>query len=260
MKPNRLKAMLLAGEPAYGPVCTQGSVDSVEIAAHAGFDFVFVDGQHGGFNRESIREAARAVQTTQTTPLARVSASCDAGQIEYLLDSGYPALTFPMVNTARQAQRLVDAAYYPPLGHRSIGNCRATLYFGDDYYDKFNAELLLMVIIESIQAVQNIDEIMSIDGISGCQIGTSDLSASLGLPRTKLGGTDSKELDDAIARVCDATVAAGKIPGIYVNTPQQAQARVAQGFRYIVITYEFGIIADAWRNTIAQLPEHPRGG
>ena len=75
MKPNRMKADLKAGRTIHGTICTQGMADSAEIAARAGFDFVLIDWQHGGFNRETVREAARAVQTTDATPMARTSAS-----------------------------------------------------------------------------------------------------------------------------------------------------------------------------------------
>ncbi len=253
MKPNRMKSDLRAGRTIHGTICTQGTADSAELAARAGFDFVLMDWQHGGFNRESVREAARAVQTTDATPMARTSATSDPGQIEYLLDSGYPALTFPMVNTVEHARRLVDAAYYPPRGHRSIGNCRATLAFGDDYYVHANDELLLVPYLENVEAVENAAAIMATDGIDGCIIGTSDLTASLGLPLTKLGGTDNPDLDRAIERIYDATVNAGKIPGIYVNTPEQAKRRADQGFHCIVVGYEFGLLTAAMRGLVGKL-------
>ena len=253
MYPNRLKAKAQAGQSAYGTICTQGSVDSVEIAAHAGFDFVFVDGQHGTFTADAMRAAAAAIQTTTASPVVRVSASHDAGQIEYLLDSGYTTLVCPMVNTAQCAQALVDAAYYSPLGHRSTGSCRAAVHFGGDYYARINDELLLLVQIEHVDGVKNVDQIMATQGVGGCLVGPGDLSVSLGMSVAELGGDESAELDRALRTICDATRDVGKIPGIFASSPRQAHRRVEQGYRLVAVGYEFGVLGHAWRETAAQL-------
>jgi len=234
--------MLDAGEPAYGPTCTLGTPETVEIACHAGFDWVFIDGQHGAFSKDAIRESIRAAQTTDVTPIVRPSASNSPGEIEWILDQGATGIVCPMVNTAEQARQIVQASYYAPKGLRSVGAGRCVTHFGSDYHQRANNELLVFVMIEHIEAVENIDQIVAIEGISGVKIGQGDLTLSLGGKVQDLAHGNVPGLQDAIDRVLESTLAAGKIAGTFCSTAAEALRRAEQGCTFISIDYEFNMI------------------
>ena len=141
---NKLLSKLNREEVVIGTVCTLGSVESVEIACYAGFDFVVVDWEHGAFNSDRVRESLRAIQATGVAPVVRppVASEC---YIEQLLDMGYLSMLVPMVNTPQRARDIATAACYPPLGMRSLSGTRAAMCYGNQYRNDFNAALLMMV-------------------------------------------------------------------------------------------------------------------
>lgn len=253
MKSNRLKSMLDAGTPAYGPTCTLGTPETVEIACQAGFDWVFIDGQHGAFSRGAIRESIRAAQTTDVTPIVRPSASNGPGEIEWILDQGAEGIVCPMVNTAAEAKQIVRSSYYAPKGCRSVGAGRCVTHFGSDYRQRANDALLVVVMIEHVEAVENIDQIVAVEGISGVKIGISDLTSSLGYSFEDIAQGNVPGLEDAVQRVAQATLAAGKIPGIFCLNAEDALRRVEQGFRLVSIDYEFDMIRRAMRDIVRQV-------
>jgi 4-hydroxy-2-oxoheptanedioate aldolase len=211
-----------------GTFSTLGSVEAVELACHAGFDAIIVDGQHGAFELGNLREALRAIQATGTFPIARLPVHA-LHQVEALLDAGYPALLAPMVNSPAEAQALVTASYYPPLGCRSQSSCRASLR-EENYRRQFNDDFTLLVMIEHIDAVAQVEEIAAIPGVSGCFLGLTDLASSM-------AGVDDKEsaLAAAVARVRAACQAAGKLLGIAVPTLAAAVDYADQGFHLLIV-------------------------
>lgn len=253
MQPNRLKSKLLRGEPCLGAACVLGSVESVEIVCHSGYDFVLVDWEHGSFSRDQVRESVRAIQTTETTAIGRPY-SQGLGQIKWLLDMGYSGLLVPMVTDAAEARAVVEAAYYPPLGQRSQGASRANLFHGSDYREKNNDELLLMVIVEDVTGVDNCEQIAQVEGVSGIFIGATDLASSMGITLTTGGGPAKYE--QAVSRVHAACKHAGKIPGVATNAAQLARRRIEQGFTFLTLSTDFRILSKAMlemRNHVLEL-------
>ncbi|MBH06782.1 MAG: hypothetical protein CMJ20_10725 [Phycisphaeraceae bacterium] len=230
-----LRGMLGRGKPpVIGTVNVLGSIEAIELACHAGFDFVLVDWQHGSFDRNLMREAVRAIDAAGCIAMARPPAAVgvDLGSIEWLLDMGYRALLMPMVNTADEARAIVEAAYYAPCGKRSVASCRANIHYGKEYRQTINNELVVLAMIETVQAVQNAEQIAAIKGITGCFIGGGDLGVDMaGID----GEFDSKEFEQAIERVRQVTVAAGKVPAIAMNDPGGVRRRIEQGFE--LLTY-----------------------
>ncbi len=230
---------MLEAKPALlGTFCTFGSIDAVELAAHAGFDFVLMDGQHGAFDLAGLREAVRAVQATDSFPIARLPAY-SLSHVEALLDAGYSSLLAPMVNTPEQARELVAACHYPPMGVRSQSGCRAGLRDGASYRERFNEEFSLLVMIEHIQAVRRIEEILAVPGVSGCFVGPTDLASSLE------GAGDREALAEAIARVRAATREAGKIAGIAASTVEAARRHREAGFQVIAVGTDRRLLSGA---------------
>jgi 4-hydroxy-2-oxoheptanedioate aldolase len=253
MRPNKLIAHLATGQSAYAPTCTLGCPDTVEIACHSGFDYVFIDGQHGLFDKNAIRESIRAAQTTDVTPIVRPSANNSPGEIEWILDQGAEGLICPMVSTAQQARDIVQSAYYTPRGTRSAGGGRTITHFGTDYHRQANEQILVVVMIESVEGINNVNEIAAVDGIDGVKVGTGDLAMSLGGTAEQVARGEVPGMEDALQTVLDAARKAGKIPGIYCPKVADALQRVEQGFQLITIDYEFNIIRSAMRQMVEEL-------
>ena len=165
------------GSTAYGTTLSLGSVRSAELSGRAGFDFVMVDMQHGYFDKQSATDAIRAIAVTSTVPFARVAHN-DPGRINDLLDAGALGIVVPTVNSARGAQAAVEATFYHPKGARSMSGAAATFY-GKEYPEIANDVIVLVPMVETAAAVERVEEIVSVEGVGACLIGTSDLMHSL---------------------------------------------------------------------------------
>lgn len=210
---NLLKEKLLRGEKAMGVWQMTSSVDTSEILAHAGFDAVLIDGEHGSMDIETAGHMVTAIRTTNTTPLLRVPWN-DLQLIKRGLDTGVHGIMIPMVNTREEAELAVSYCKYPPVGVRGMGASRAVLWGsggGDpNYYADANNELLVILQIEHYTAVENVYEILSVPGIDVAFIGPGDLSMSMGLP----GQMNHPKVQDACKRVLDACSKNAVIPAI----------------------------------------------
>jgi 4-hydroxy-2-oxoheptanedioate aldolase len=225
------KQLLDSGRPLLGTFCALGSIEAVELACHAGLDFVVVDAQHGCFSREGLREAVRAVDAAGGLPVARLPANgLDA--VEGLLDAGYVALVAPMVNSAESAARWVTAAYYPPSGLRSQSGCRASLREGAGYPQTFNREFALIVMLETLDAVGRAAEILAVPGVTGALVGPTDLAASLAAAP---GAAATTDLPALVAQALAAARGVGKPIGIAARNAENARAYAAQGFAFVVL-------------------------
>jgi 4-hydroxy-2-oxoheptanedioate aldolase len=239
---NSLRKKLQTKGFVVGTFCGLGSSDVVEIASRAGFDFVVVDWQHGTFSQQSACEALRAMQGTDTLAVIRPPVG-GLFAIEWLLDMGYLTVLVPMVSTLEQAQALVQAAYYPPQGRRSQSTCRANLVYGPDYWQEFNRELSLLVMIEEAQAVEMVGEIARTPGVAGCFVGVTDLGSSL----QAAGQTGAEQLERAVEQVRVACLEVGKIAGIAAPSVEEARRRVAQGFQFITLATDRRLLTQTFQ-------------
>ncbi len=231
----------LRSRPAIvGTFASLGSMDAIELAAHTGMDFVIVDWQHGSFDQGDMAHAVRAIHAAGCLPIARPPAHA-LHCVECLLDMGYSSLLIPMVNSAEKAQEVAEAALYPPAGLRSQSSCRASLRSGSAYRQEANSAHPLMVMIEHVGALDDLEAIVSVPGVSGCFVGRTDLSSSMGIP----GCFDAPALNAAIDRVRCATVAAGKIAGIAVRSLEEAQQRIAEGFHLVSVSSDRRLLQEA---------------
>src|SRR5262245_20242399 len=175
VRENTLKAMWARGEAAVNGWLSIPSAFSAEVMAHQGFDSLVVDMQHGVVDYQVAVTMLQAISTTSVVPLAR-EPWLDPAIIMKTLDAGAYGVICPMITTRPQAETLVRICKYAPKGFRSFGPIRASLYAGMDYAQKANDELLVMPMIETAEAVQNIDEILSVPGIDAVYVGPADLS------------------------------------------------------------------------------------
>ena len=148
---------------------------SAEVMAHQGFDSLTIDMQHGVVDYQVAVTMLQGISTTGVVPLARVPWN-DPARLMKILDAGAYGVICPMINTREEAEALVRACKYPPRGYRSWGPVRASIYAGTDYGDHANDDIVVMPMIETAEAVKNIDEILSVPGVDAVYVGPSDLS------------------------------------------------------------------------------------
>ena len=182
MKKNRVKELWRNGRPAVMGWCSSGNPYIAEVMAHAGFDAVTLDWQHGiGVSQSSLVSCIQAIGNTDTMPMVRVPKN-EPDYISYVLDAGAYGVIVPMVNTPEEAAAAGLACRYAPQGNRSIGGSRAALASGmDDYVKHANDEIICLVMIETRQALENVEDIAAAPGIDGLYIGPSDLSLDMGV-------------------------------------------------------------------------------
>ena len=237
MRTNTAKRMMLAGEPAVGTGARLGNALACELLAMAGYDFIMVDNQHGAWDELTAMAAFRSIALGGSVPMVRVRKN-DFADIGRMLDLGALGIVVPLVNTREDAMAAAYAVRYPPRGGRSEGPFGAAFY-GDDYKTAIDDEVLLMVQIESAEAVENAEEILSVEGVDGCWIGPADLAASMGVAQ----GTPAHEA--AVQRALAACRKTGKLPGYACGS--DARERIAQGFLYIRAGADEGFMMESAR-------------
>lgn len=241
MRPNTAKRKLQAGLPILGGSVSAASPLVAETMGHLGYDWVLLDLQHGENNLGNIGALLTAVSATPTIPWVRV-VSNDGPLIQRVLDLGAYGVVVPLVNNAREAEAAVRAMRYPPKGDRSWGPIRGTLYGGPDYFHEAERELMLVVMIETAEGIRNADEILAVDGVDGCLVGTNDFSLSFGLPPRPVPDTEPMDprVEEALQRVLEAAQRHGKAPGLFTTDAGMAGERVRQGFRIISLLGDIG--------------------
>jgi 2-keto-3-deoxy-L-rhamnonate aldolase RhmA len=176
---NQLKKKLGRGEAAIGAFVGLGHPDVTEMLARLGFDWLLLDAEHGPLSFETMQVMMQAINGTDCVPIVRPQWN-DPVQIKRVLDIGAYGVLVPWVNSKEDAENAVRACRYPPQGIRGYGPRRAAR-FDADYFKTADSEILVAIQIETRQAVENLDEILSVPGVDACYVGPYDLSCSLGL-------------------------------------------------------------------------------
>ncbi len=248
MRKNTLKQKMLAGVGTTNGWCAFGSSYSAEILGHAGFDSVTVDMQHGMFDFSHVLPMLQALSATPTTPIVRVPWN-DTALIMHVLDAGAYGIICPMVNNRADADRLVAACRYAPVGMRSYGPARGLLYGGADYFDHANDEIVVLAMIETLDGIKNLDEILATPGLDGVYIGPNDLALVLGArPGSDL--TDPRCVD-AIAHILARAQAHKKLAGIFCASGAVGAIRRKQGFTMVTLSHEGGYLGQAAKAHVA---------
>ena len=238
MRTNTAKQKMLQGKPAFGYSLALGSPIAAEALAQSGIDFILLDNQHGSFGPDSTIACFMAMASGDAIPMARVARN-DYTMIGRLLDEGAMGIVVPMVHTAEDARAAAAACRLPPVGNRSWGWGRAARY-GNDYSDRVNDEVFVAVQLESIQAIENAEAIMSVEGVDGCWVGPADLALSMGIHPRDVANEDRhiRALEQAV-QACKNT---GKIPGLSCSSPEEMVRRAAQGFQFVTGGGDLGFI------------------
>ncbi|MBI1238584.1 MAG: aldolase [Alphaproteobacteria bacterium] len=244
-----LKARWKEGAVTFGAWCMMPGAMGAEILGRQGYDWVLIDMQHGCMDYETALGMIRALDQTPATPIVRVPWN-DPGIIGRVLDAGALGVLIPMIQTAEDARRAVEAALYPPAGRRSFGPVRVGLRDGQGYFQTANERVAVIPMIETREALDAVDEIAAIPGVDALFVGPFDLSIALGLPP---GDNDGKPaFDAAIAKVSEAAKRAGIATAVLSN-PKVAPRRVEQGFQMISLTTDTVALMAAARADLAAL-------
>ena len=194
MRENKLKKIFKEGKVVVNGWLQIPSSFSAEVMANQGWDSLTIDMQHGAIDYPNALQMLQAISTTDVVPMARVNWN-EPGQIMKILDAGSYGVICPMVSNRQQAEKFVQACMYPPKGYRSFGPLRGLIYGGSDYGKHANNEILKLAMIETKEALDNLDNIMSTPGVDGIYIGPADLSLAVG----EEPGFDKKENDPVFA-------------------------------------------------------------
>ncbi|MFO1272657.1 MAG: aldolase/citrate lyase family protein [Rubrivivax sp.] len=250
MRENRLRTLWQADRPVVNGWLAIPSSFSAETMAHQGWDSLTIDLQHGVIDYAQMLPMLQAISTTGTVPIVRVP-WLEPGIIMKSLDAGAYGVICPMVNTREDAQRLVAYTRYAPQGTRSFGPIRALLYGGADYPQHANQTVVAFAMIETAQALDNLDAILSVEGLEAIYIGPSDLSLALGC-RPVFDDVDPKAAQ-AIDHILERAKAHGVKAGIHNGLPEVARARVAKGFRFVTLGSDARMIAQGSQQLLAAM-------
>ena len=226
IRPNRVKEKLAAGDLAY-VISGLTSADDIDIFGPNGFDGVWLEGEHGAVDASRIGDLTRACDLWGMTSITRVNRN-DQGLIYRTLDCGSMGICVPHVNTKVEAQNVVDGAKFAPIGHRGMFTSRQG-YGVDTYFEEANAQTLVMVLIEDIVAVNNLDEILTVDHIDVFFVAPSDLATSMGHIGNLTHPDVQNTLDSALARIQEA----GRVAGT-LTTDATVERYVKAGVRFLM--------------------------
>jgi 2-dehydro-3-deoxyglucarate aldolase len=234
---NSLKAKMKRGEVTIGTTVSIGHPDVAETLGRTGYDWILIDTEHSPLEVGTVQNLLQAMSGSTSVPIVRVPWN-DMVMVKRALDIGAYGIIVPWVNTREEAERAVQAVRYPPRGLRGFGPRRASL-FDPEYVSTAEDELVLGVQVETRKAIENLDEILSVDGIDAAVIGPADLSMSLGI----LMQFDNPMFNDALDKVVAAAhrhnVAAGYLAVDNVGR------RVKQGFTWLNISADLGLLKNA---------------
>ena len=250
MRANRLRELWGDDKPVINGWLAIPSSFSAEVMAHQGWDSLTIDLQHGVIDYAALVPMLQAISTTATVPIVRVP-WLEPGILMKVLDAGAYGVICPMINTREDAQKLVHCTHYAPQGTRSFGPIRASLYGGADYPQHANKTIVTFAMIETAQALDNLDAILSVEGLDAIYIGPSDLSLSLGC-KPVFDDVEPKA-QQAIEHIVARAKAHGVVAGIHNGRADVAKARVGLGYRFVTLGSDARFLAAGSQELLAAM-------
>jgi len=252
MRANRVREIWREGGAVINGWCGIPSGFAAEVMAHMGWDSLVVDTQHGVVDYQTMVSMLQGISTTPVVPMVRVPWN-DPAAVMKALDAGAYGIICPMINSRAECEAFVRACRYPPRGYRSSGPIRASLYGGSDYHEKANDTILAIAMIETSEAVEHLDEILSTPGLDGIYVGPSDLSLSYGLP-PGLDKSDERMLG-ALARIVEGCKQHKVVPGIHTGSTAYAKKAIAMGFRFVTLLGDARLLTMAGQQVVREMRE-----
>lgn len=244
-----LKKKFNCKELTIGSWITIGSVDIAEIMARAGYDWLTIDMEHSAITLDIAQNLIRVIELNNVTPLVRVIYN-DPVYIKSVMDAGAHGVIVPMVNTKDDAENAVSAVKYPPQGLRGVGLARAQKYGADfDGYKVWNeCESIVIVQIEHIKAVENLKDIINVDGVDAFIVGPYDLSGSLGVP----GQFNHPAFKEALSHVKDVASQSNAISGFHVIQPDVValKEKIHEGYKFLAHSLDILYLGNVCRKSI----------
>ncbi|MEJ5308588.1 MAG: aldolase/citrate lyase family protein [Anaerolineae bacterium] len=244
LKSNPVTDKLRSGQPSVGSWLSLCSPVAAETMAAMGWDWLVVDVEHSPVGFETMVNCFRATQLGGAVPMARIPWN-DTIWIQRTLDAGALGLVVPMVNTAEDARGVVSNMRYAVKGQRSFGGSRIAAYIDGDYRTWTEENLAVIVMIETMQAVENAEAILGTEGVVGCFIGPNDLALSMGVSPSETGPGTAHEA--AIQAVLAAAKKTGKAAGKHCFTAPEVTLRIGQGFQFLALASDLRFMAKAAR-------------
>ncbi|MDL4915866.1 MAG: 4-hydroxy-2-oxoheptanedioate aldolase [Enterobacterales bacterium endosymbiont of Blomia tropicalis] len=238
---NTFKQALSNKQPQIGLWLGLANSYSAEVVAGAGFNWLLIDGEHAPNDVRSVLGQLQAIAPYKSHPVVRPPWN-DAVIIKQLLDTGAQTLLIPMVQTAQDAQHAVKACRYPPNGVRGVGSALARASRWNrvpDYLLHADKQICLLVQIETRQGVENLDEILAVEGVDGVFIGPADLSADMGFTGNPAHPAVQAVIDTCIEKI----LAAGKAPGILMANESLAQRYLERGALFVAVGVDTTLLA-----------------
>lgn len=245
MFPNRLKEAWAEGRPTINGWCSIGNPFVAEIMAAQGFDSVTVDMQHGALDYSHLLPMFQAMRASGAVLMARVP-WLEPGMIMKALDAGAMGIICPMVNSGEEAARLVSYLRYPPLGQRSYGPTRVGVAAGPAYAKEANGNILAFAMVETAEAMANLEAIAATPGLDGIYVGPADLSLSLSGGQLAPGfDREEPEMVAALQRIADVCRAHGIRAGLHCGTPDYALKAAGWGYSLTTVGGDARFLAAA---------------
>ena len=225
---------------------------TAEAFGKMGWDSITIDMQHGQNDYHSSISMLQALSNSKSVPIVRVPWN-EPGIIMKMLDLGVMGIIAPMINSKEDCERFVSYCYYPPIGQRSFGPMRAQLIHGSSYFNNANNNVLSFAMIETKQAVENLDEILSVPSLTGVYIGPADMSSSYGLPPK----FDVKEdpVYSNIKLISQKAKEYGKIAGIHNGTTSYAKEMISLGYKFVTILSDFRVMSSNSQKIVDEMKD-----
>ena len=250
MNNKSLKYRLRSGQLTLGSWITVDNEIVAEIMARQGFDWLTIDIEHSAIEFGMVQRLVRTIELNGCIPLVRVGEN-DANLIKRVMDTGAHGVIVPMVKTAEDARRAVSAVRYPPQGERGVGLSRAQGYGRsfDKYRQWLAKESVVIAIIEHVDAIDNLEDILSVEGIDATMIGPYDLSGSMGHP----GEFTRKDVQAVIRRYIKTCQRLKKTAGFHVIPPnaKHLNEKIAEGFRFLALSLDSLLLSEKCRQEMA---------
>jgi|TARA_Y100000310_G_C20657052_1_gene802513 2-dehydro-3-deoxyglucarate aldolase len=245
-------------EVSIGSWITLGHFSIAEIMADAGFDWLCIDMEHSVIDYYEAEQLIATIEAKGCTPYVRVGAN-EPQFIKRVLDAGAKGIIIPMVNSGKDARKAVNAVKYPPVGRRGVGLARAQGYGFDfeDYSKTVNSETKVIAQIEHVDAINNLEEILLVDGIDGTIIGPYDLSGSLGKP----GKYDDLDVKDVLSNYEKISKKVGVTMGYHVIKPDYSLVleKINTGYEFIAFSLDTIFLGTTCREQVRMIKENAKG-
>ena len=237
---NNLIDLWKSGKPVINAWLSIPNSFTAEAFGKMGWDSITIDLQHGQNDYQSSISMLQALSSSSSVPMVRVPWN-EPGIIMKMLDLGVMGVIAPMINSRKDCEKFISYCYYPPIGQRSFGPMRAQLIHGMNYFNKANDNILSFAMIETREAVDNLDDILSVPSLTGIYIGPADMSSSYGLP-PKFDVREDPVFSN-IKMICEKAKKYNKIAGIHNGSTSYAKEMLNLGYKMVTILSDFRVMS-----------------